>query len=80
MSRTTLTNEELLSAWLRGNDRGEGYPVGGVSDSPAEAAERSGYIDITDIGPDGAVCATNGRGELVVICDANGPWAVTVAS
>lgn len=79
---TTLTpysdDAALMAAWRTGNDDAEGYALGDASASPSEAARRSGATDIVKCCPEGSVaCVIDGR--VVVICDANGPWAVDVS-
>jgi hypothetical protein len=68
---------ELMDAWRRGNDAGEGYAVGGESQSPSQAADEEGIRESGDLDPTGNIVAVSGD-RLIVICDANGPWAVDV--
>ena len=65
--------------WNRGNDAGDGYPIGEVEDSPIDAATREGWT-VLEHGTDGMVLARDLIGRPVAIGDAGGPWAVTIAS
>ena len=74
-----MNNTELLTSWTSGNDAGRGFACGAESDTPRDAAARNHWTDIREIGPDGAVVARAPiDDELIVICNANGPWAVAV--
>lgn len=72
------TDEELLAAWRHGNDNGNGWGIGLPGMTPMEAAEDYGLIEIETISGDGCVVGCDGDGTAVVVCDSNGPWAVTV--
>jgi len=74
-----LTNQELKAAWDEGNSDGMGYAVGQAEHTPAEAAEFDGMTGIEVIDPEHNVTAIDSLDQRVVICDAHGPWAVTVA-
>lgn len=71
------TTEELLNAWREGNDAGYGYAVGDEKDTPEEAARAEGLEQVTQIDCTGVVAAVYVF-DIVVICDADGPWAVDV--
>jgi hypothetical protein len=80
-SKMNLTDSEIEALWDKGNDEGNGYSVGGDKMTPREAAEDEGFTDIrtfdTSTSTSHCVIARDG-GDWVAICDANGPWAVTV--
>lgn len=71
-----MISEEYIKAWRIGNDKGNGYAVGDDDMSCSQAAEHEGYTDIEE-DETGQVLATDGE-DLVVIRDANGPWAVRI--
>ena len=68
---------ELLDAWRKGNDAGDGYSVGEGWMTQAQASEDQGYLHQGVLDPTGNVVAT-WYDRVIVICDANGPWAVDV--
>jgi hypothetical protein len=76
-----LTDREIERLWDEGNNEGNGYSVGGDKMTPREAAEDEGFTDIRTFDTSGStshcVIARDG-GDWVAICDANGPWAVTI--
>jgi hypothetical protein len=72
-----MTDKELLNAWRSGNDSGRGYAVGEEDMSPSDAAKDAGLENIRTISPDGIVVGEL-AGDVVVVADCNGPWAVTV--
>ena len=67
-----------LAAWRAGNDSGDGYAVGAPGDTPEQAARREG-LGIVEVDEEGRVLA-HADGRRIIICDANGPWAVAVGS
>ena len=78
----TYTDSEIESLWGKGNDAGDGYAVGEANMTPREAAEAEEFDDIrtfdTGTSTNHCVVARDGH-KWVAICDANGPWAVTIA-
>ena len=77
-----LTDSEIESLWSKGNDAGNGYAVGEANMTPREAAEAEEFDDIRtfDTWNSTSHCVVARDGDkLVAICDANGPWAVTIA-
>lgn len=75
----TITDEEALASWKKENNAGNGYAVGEEFMSPANAAEAEGYTEINEIDPTGNVLCMDGDGDdVIVICDANGPWACKI--
>jgi hypothetical protein len=77
INKMRYEQSELLSAWRRGNDAGEGYAVGSDDDTPREAAESELLEDIQEITSDGVVACVDGH-KIVVIADSNGAWAVPI--
>lgn len=65
-----------LAEWRAGNDAGRGFAVGDDGDTPEQAALRAGY-EIVEVDDEGRAVARDGS-RRVVICDANGPWAVAI--
>lgn len=76
-SQDTLS--EAIYQWRECNDNGEGYPVGNLTDDPHDAAKREGWriLGMTEWGA--VLCRRQPRG-LTMIADANGPWAVDLAT
>tara|TARA_Y100000310_G_scaffold51604_1_gene47526 strand:+ start:635 stop:928 length:294 start_codon:yes stop_codon:yes gene_type:complete len=83
--------DDYLAAWHAGNDAGHGYPIGLEEHTPAEAVAWEAKERHYDSGRPSAdtsvlLCATmeggavlaSIDGRLVVVADANGPWAVAV--
>jgi hypothetical protein len=82
MTQINLTDAEIEKKWDDGNNAGDGYAVGGDKMTPREAAEAEGYTDIRTFDTRNSighcVIARDCDGDLVAICDADGPWAVTI--
>lgn len=74
-----ISDEELKKLWRRGNDAGRGYAIGEEDQSQREAAKDGGLENIQKIDQEGNVVGIL-DGDIIVVCDANGPWAVTVGS
>lgn len=72
-----ITVEDALGCWNLENDAGNGYSVGEELMSPADAADAEGYSEIEIIDPTGNVICMDGP-DVIVICDANGPWACKI--
>ena len=68
--------DDHLPCWRIRNNAGLGYDVGEEHHTPEEAAIHED-MEIIDRGDEGRVLAIDGN-DLVLICDANGPWACTV--
>jgi len=78
---------EYLMYWHRGNDNGEGFPVGEETDNIFRAIHRDGHR-IEDAYPyhlrddessrhrEFLAIARRPDGTEYVVCDASGPWAV----
>lgn len=75
-TRTASLSDSDIAAWRAGNDSGDGYAVGEDSDTPEQAARRDG-LEIVEVDDEGRVLA-HADGRRIIICDANGPWAVRV--
>ena len=76
-----LTDREIESLWDKGNNAGDGYPVGEASMTPREAAETEDFDEIRtfDTRNSTSYCVVARDGDKwVAICDANGPWAVDI--
>lgn len=76
MARTRIS-QEMMQYWGKENDAGAGYGIGEERGDPEAAALLEGWT-IEDRGPDGMVLARTPAGELVLVCDSNGPWCVTL--
>lgn len=74
-----ISDSELKRLWREGNDQGRGYAIGDDDMSPHQAAKDGGLENIQKIDPEGNVVGIL-AGDIIVVCDANGPWAVTVGS
>lgn len=75
-TRTASLSEADLAEWRAGNAGGEGYAVGDDGDTPEQAARREG-LEIVEVDDEGRVLA-HADGRRIIICDANGPWAVAI--
>ena len=77
----TLTDSEIEAAWDKGNDAGDGYAVGDSDMTPLEAAKAEDFVNVrtfnTRTSTSRCVVGHDGR-NWVALCDANGPWAVTI--
>lgn len=76
----TVPTQDLIDAWCRGNDRGEGYaPDDTTKDmTPYEAAEAAGMTKEQELDDRGAFVLAWDVYKWVVIADGYGPWAVDV--
>ena len=72
-----MKDKELMDAWRQGNNAGHGYALGNEDMTPVEAARDAGLENIQTITPEGAVFGEL-AGDVIVIADHNGPWAVTI--
>jgi hypothetical protein len=80
MITQSTDNTSLMAAYRRGNNAGEGYSIGSDAYTPREAIEDSADLEwLRYIHAEGACLARRDDGALVVVGDAHGPWAVTVA-
>lgn len=70
--------KELMKKWNNGNDNGQGWAIGDDNMTPTEAALEHGLVDVHDIDCEGNVVGMDDDGNLVVVCDSHGPWAVTI--
>lgn len=75
-----LFNRDLIEAWKRGNDAGNGYAVGLETDTPRQAVGASSLTYRGDLDPSGGSVVSSDCERIVVVRDANGPWAVDVTS
>ena len=72
-----IDEEYLMDSWYRGNKEGRGFPVG-EEDDHIEDIEGEGKL-IGVLGNDEyAVYLTHRPKTVVIVADANGPWAVDV--
>lgn len=74
-----ISDTELKRLWREGNDQGRGYAIGDEDMNPRAAAKEGGLENVQKIDPEGNVVGIL-AGDIIVVCDANGPWAVTVGS
>ena len=76
----TVPTQDLIDAWRRGNDRGEGYaPDDTTKDmTPYEAAVAAGMTKEQELDDRGAFVLAWDVYRWVVIADCHGPWAVDV--
>lgn len=73
-----LNEHDLMDAWKAGNDAGDGYAIGDDDQTPQQAIEATDTMThCGDISPDGTAVASD-HGKIIVVADANGPWAVDV--
>jgi hypothetical protein len=77
-SQSHQYRQEILTAWQAGNDAGNGFALGDVRHTPEQAVIEERW-DILATYEEGRVVAWDGNNNrIVVVCDANGPWAVDV--
>ena len=76
---STKITTEIVNIWTTRNDQGTGSPAGEEGMTCREAAIDEGYTILDERSNDGdeVLCRTQ-SGRLVLICDANGPWAIYV--
>jgi hypothetical protein len=74
-----ILNSEFKRLWREGNDQGRGYAIGNEDMTPCQAAKDGGLENIQKIDPEGNVAGIL-AGDIIVVCNSNGPWAVTVGS
>lgn len=72
------SESQWMAAWRKGNNKGDGYPIGNDNDTPEKAAKRA-KKKIVDKSSAGCVLCQSSSG-YTVICDSNGPWAVDIDS
>lgn len=72
-----VDTSEVMDAWRKGNNAGEGFSVGTSEETPAQAAGSEGFREAGDLDPEGNIVAVSGD-RIYAICDHNGPWAVDV--
>jgi len=83
-----VPTQDLIDAWYRGNDRGEGYDLDYEDEdlaedviqemTPYEGAEAAGMTKIQRLDDRGAFVVAWDVYRWVVIADGYGPWAVDV--
>jgi len=74
-----ISDSELKRLWREGNDQGRGYAIGDEDMTPRQASKDGGLENIQNIDQEGNVVGII-SGDIIVVCDSNGPWAVTVGS
>lgn len=87
MTREEYT--EYLTYWRRGNDNGDGFPVGEENDNIFRAIRREGHR-IEDAYPyqlgdedstrhrEFLAIASRPDGTEYIVCDTSGPWGVNL--
>lgn len=76
---TIPTEQEAMQMFESLRQQACGEAIGKDSDSPLEAAEREGWEVLREWSKD-HVLAANGAGELWVVCDIYGPWAIQITN
>ena len=73
-----MTPQNLIDAWYRGNDRGEGYAPDDTTEAmtPHEAAEAAEMTKIQELDEYGHFVVAWDVYKWVVIAHGYGPWAV----
>jgi hypothetical protein len=61
--------KKKMELWKRGYESGAGFPVGIKGQSPCQAAELCGMRCLTQITPEGGICALNKWGHEIVIIE-----------
>ena len=76
----TVPTQDLIDAYDRGNDRGEGYAPDDTEEgmTPYEAALAAGMTKIQELDDCGEFVLAWDVYRWVVIADCHGPWAVDV--
>jgi hypothetical protein len=84
----TVPTQDLIDAWYRGRDRGEGYDLDYEDEdlaedviqemTPYEGAEAAGMTKVQELDDRGEFVVTWDVYKWVVIADGYGPWAVDV--
>lgn len=72
-----LSLDEMVDMWRHGNNHGHGFAIGSIGETPMEASVDLENVEC--INSEGAVVGINPDGDIVVIVDANGPWAVNIS-
>ena len=73
-NHTTLSNDEIKTLWMRGNNAGNGFSVGEETDI-ITAIDGIGEI----VSYDYDIAVYQDGDSLVAVADAHGPWAVKIA-
>lgn len=72
--------EDLKIAWRVGNNAAMGFALGKIGNSPHEAVDAADDMACAgSVDSEGSVVAVTDRGQIMVVCDSYGPWAVNVS-
>ena len=76
---TELSDAELIAEWRRGNDNGEGWDIGHETDE-LDALTEEGWTFVRWVGDEHCQFAAwaSECGQVAIVADGHGPWAVTV--